>query len=50
MNMSTKGNYEMTPLLAILFALVCIAVQTVLSGSEKTAKAKLRIKNHAPKA
>jgi hypothetical protein len=39
----------MTPILAILFLLVCIAVQAML-GPEKTAKAKLKISNHAHKA
>lgn len=42
-------GHEMTPIVAILFALVCIGIQAMLSGFEKTAKAKLRIRNHAPK-
>ncbi len=40
----------MTPILTILFLLVCIAVQAMVSGSEKAAKAKLKISNRAHKA
>jgi hypothetical protein len=40
----------MTPIVAILFLLVCIAVEAMLSGSDKSAKKELKINNHAHKA
>lgn len=49
-NRLAKGHYEMTPILAILFLLVCIAVEAMLSGSEKSAKKELKISNHGHKA
>jgi hypothetical protein len=49
-NRLAKGHHEMTPILAILFLLVCIAVDAMLSGSEKSAKEELKISNHTHKA
>jgi len=40
----------MTPLLTILFVLICIAVEAMLHGSENSAKAKLKIRDNLPKA
>ena len=45
-----EGGREMTPILAILFALCCIALEAFFSRSEHTAKAKGKIRRDAPKA